>query len=89
MASSRPSWSSGRTLTTKEPRAAAAARGSPPYGRCALKPEEVADAEYGAKAEPEEERPRSSVLGPRSTPELKDGQEECRARGTGGWKRKP
>lgn len=64
----------------------AAARGSPPYGGCALKPE---DAEYGAKAEPEEERPRSSVLGPRSTPVLKDGQEECRARDTGGWKKKP
>lgn len=35
---------SGRTLTTKEPRVAAA-RGSPPNGRCALKPEEAADAE--------------------------------------------
>lgn len=65
----------------------AAARGSPPYGSCALKPEEVVDPEYGAKAEPEEERPRSSVLGPRRTPELKDGQEGCRARD--GWKRKP
>lgn len=71
-----------RTLTTKELRVAAA-RGSPPYGRC-----EVVDPEYGAKAEPEEERPSSSVLGPKRTPELKDGQ-ECRARDTDGWKRKP
>lgn len=61
-------------LTTKE-LSAAAARGSPPYG----KPGEVADPEYGAKAEPEEERP---------SPELKVGQ-ECRARDTDGWKRKP
>lgn len=80
--------SSDRTLTTREP-SVAAARGSPPYGRCALKPEEVADPEYGAKAEPEEERPGSSLLGPSRTPELKDGQEGCRARDTGGWKRKP
>lgn len=76
-----------RTLTTKELRVAAA-RGSPPYGRWELKPGEVADPEYGAKAEPEEERPSSSVRGPKMTPEPKDGQ-ECRARDTDGWKRKP
>lgn len=79
--------SSDRTLTTKEPREAAAARGSA-NGSCTLKPEEAAD-EYGAKAEPAEERPSSSVLGPRRSPELKDGQEECKARDTGGWKKKP
>lgn len=66
----------------------AAARGSPPYGRGEPKPGDVAEPEYGAKAEPEEERPSSSVLGPKMTPELKDGQ-ECRDRDTDGWKRKP
>lgn len=76
-----------RTLTTKELRVAAA-RGSPPYGRWELKPGEVADPEYGANAEPEAERPSSSVLGPKMTPELKVGQ-ECRARDTDGWNRKP
>lgn len=76
-----------RTLTTKE-LSVAAARGSPPYGRCELKPGELVAPEYGAKAEPEEERPSSSVLGPKMTPELKDGQ-ECKARDTEGWKRKP
>lgn len=75
-------------LTTKELRVAAAL-GSPPYGRWeVLNPGEVADPEYGAKAEPDEERPSSSVLGPKRTEELKDGQ-ECRARDTDGWKRKP
>jgi len=75
----------------------AAARGSPPYGRpCALKPGDdddelllnVADPAYGAKAEPEEERPSSSVRGPNITLEPNDGH-ECSASDTDGGNRKP
>jgi hypothetical protein len=48
----------------------------------------VVDPAYGAKAEPEEERPSSSVRGPKITLELNDGQ-ECSASETDGWNRKP
>lgn len=52
-------------------------------------PLNAGDPAYGAKAEPGDGRPISSVLGlPKITLELNGGQ-EWRARDTDGWKRKP